>query len=411
MSPDNQLELFEEDEKIKVFERLNQSFTPHKPIDLPEFFAGRVDLLFRAQDAANTSGLHIILFGDRGTGKTSMSRVLAHMLQEPDREEGRRAIFISCNSEDTYNSIWGRVFQEVTVAEKRAGFGFTQGDSFEQLSQLNVTEVAKDPNYIRNIVRILPNPVVIVIDEFDRVKEGSDARRLMADTIKLFSDTNVDSTIMIVGVAESIGELISEHQSISRNITQLLIPPMTEDELSEIIRKGFKRAGLAYEDELDKKMARLSQGYPHYTHLLGLWAGRHAARDHRSVVSQEDLDAAVLDALDNATGSIRSDYERAVASARKNTLFKDVLLACSLAGKDSLGRFSAIDVREPLRKITKRNYDTGAYQSHLAKFCEPERGSILKKSGSRRNYRWQFANPQLIPFVHLQGIRDGRITE
>ena len=54
-------------------ERLSQAFTPHRPIDLPKFLSGRVELLYRAMDAANTEGLHVILFGDRGTGKTSLA--------------------------------------------------------------------------------------------------------------------------------------------------------------------------------------------------------------------------------------------------------------------------------------------------------------------------------------------------
>jgi hypothetical protein len=87
-----------------------------------------------------------------------------------------------------------------------------------------------------------------------------------------------------------------------------------------------------------------------------------------------------------------------------------VLLACALALKDSLGKFSAVDIRKPLRQITGKDYNTGAYQSHLAKFTEAHRGPILKKSGKRRSYRWRFVNPQVIPYVLLQGIQDGRLS-
>src|SRR5665647_1383766 len=81
-------------------ERLSQAFTPHRPIDLPEFLSGRLDLLYRAMDAANTEGLHVIFFGDRGTGKTSIARILGIMLQEPNRIDGRRVLHTSCNSGD-----------------------------------------------------------------------------------------------------------------------------------------------------------------------------------------------------------------------------------------------------------------------------------------------------------------------
>jgi hypothetical protein len=119
----------------------------------------------------------------------------------------------------------------------------------------------------------------------------------------------------------------------------------------------------------------------------------------------------VPDALEGATGGVQQEYERAIASSRQNTLFKDVLLACALAEKDPLGKFSARDVREPLRAITGRDYEIGAYQSHLAKFTEPRRGSILKKTGSRRNYKWRFVNPQVIPYILLEGQKDERLPK
>jgi Holliday junction resolvasome RuvABC ATP-dependent DNA helicase subunit len=61
---------------------LAKSFTPARPIDLPEFLTGRLDVLYRAIDASNTSGKHIVLFGERGIGKTSIARVLAHNVQD-----------------------------------------------------------------------------------------------------------------------------------------------------------------------------------------------------------------------------------------------------------------------------------------------------------------------------------------
>lgn len=390
-------------------ERLDKSFTPHRPIDLPEFFAGRLDLLYRANDAANTSGLHIVLFGERGTGKTSIAHVLAHRLQEPERRDGRRAILVSCNSSDNYASIWRKVFQEILLEQRQ--LGFAQQAAVTVVGRVDLDASMRDPNDVRLLVRSLPNPSVIFIDEFDRVPPDSDARRLMADTIKLFSDTNVRSTIVLVGVAESIDELVTEHRSIARNIAQIQVKPMTVEELSEIVQKGFERAGLGCEGGLDRRIAYLSQGYPHYAHLLGLWAGRRAIEAGRLEVTADDLRRAIPDALENASGGVQHEYARAVGSVRKDTLYKEVLLACALAPKDALGRFSATDVREPLRAVTGHDYGTGAYQGHLAKFCEALRGPVLKRTGSRRNYRWQFVNPQLIPYVRLQGMRYGYLHD
>lgn len=386
-------------------ERLSRSFTPHRPIDLPDWFAGRIHLLDRAADAVNTEGRHVVLFGDRGVGKTSLARVLAVGIQQPELELGLRAIVVVCNSQDTFASIWRKVFQEIQVAQRQ--IGFTQDATAAVIGHLDLGDSGTaDPNDVRMIVRALPNRAVIVIDEFDRVR-SSDSQRLMADTIKLFSDSGVKSTIVLVGVADSITELIAGHESISRNIAQIRVLPMEVAELEQIVQQGFAYSGLTFETGLDGAIAKLSQGYPAYTHLLSLWAGRRALDSGRTAVAFQDLEAAVGDALANAEANVQKEYEDAVASVRKDHLFREVLLACALADKDSLGRFSAVNVCPPLEQITGRAYSTGAFQSHLTKFTEEKRGPVLKRTGSRRNYRWQFLNPQLIPFVRLHGIELG----
>ncbi len=167
--------------------------------------------------------------------------------------------------------------------------------------------------------------------------------------------------------------------------------------------------GLGYPDSLPREIAELSQGYPHYTHLLSLWAGRQAVGKREATVSHANLEAAIPEAMQNATGGVQQEYEQAVASSQPDALFEKVLLACALSQKGSLGKFSATDVRTPLRSILMRDISTGAYQSHLAKFCESERGPILKKSGKRRSYRWRFVNPQVIPYILLRGRQAGLI--
>ena len=386
---------------------LSKVFTPHRPIDLPEFLSGRLPLLYRAIDAVNTDGLHVIFFGDRGTGKTSIAKVLGALVQEPSRSDGRRVLTASCNSTDDYTSIWRRVFQEILLTPRQLGFSV---DRQEMATHRMADFEGTDPNDVRLMIQSLPNPAVIVIDEFDRVPTNTDARRLMADTIKLFSDTGIKSTIVLVGVADSIGELIAEHQSISRNVAQIAVEPMTTTELGDIIRKGYDRVGLSYADSLPRQMAELSQGYPHYTHLLGLWAGRRALEASHDGVTDSDLAQAIPSALENATGGVQQEYASAVASSQPDALFEKVLLACAQATKDALGKFSATDVRAPLRRLMGRDILTGAYQSHLAKFCENERGPVLKKSGKRRSYKWRFVNPQIIPYIILRGKQAGLIT-
>ncbi len=186
---------------------------------------------------------------------------------------------------------------------------------------------------------------------------------------------------------------------------------MSVEALAEIIQRGFAVCGMTFENGLDHRIAQLSQGYPHYTHLLGLWSGRRAIEDSRANVTDSDLTAAIPDALKNAIAGVRQQYEQAVQSAQPRTLYKDVLLACALAKKDPLGKFPTGAVRQPLSDIKGKPYEIAAFQSHLAKFTEEDHGKVLVRTGKERSYRWQFADPQLVPYVLIEGVREGKITK
>ena len=389
--------------------RVYRSFTPTRPIDLPNLLSGRLPLLRRLLHDTLTPAQHVLLYGDRGVGKTSIARVLAILAQEDDNPRGKRSIVVSCDSNDTYGSIWRKVFQEILLAERQLGFDRYQEQSI--VGRWNPDDNLSVPNDVRLLLRILPNPSTIIIDEFDRIQQGGETSRLMTDTIKLFSDYNVSCTIVLVGVGQSIENLITAHESISRNIDYVPVPPLEPVELAEIIQKGMRNAGMTFEPGLDVKIAQLSQGYPHYTHLLGQSAAIRAVERNAQEVTFDDLSASVPASIENTAGGIRVEYHRATDSTQPHNLFKEVLLACALADKDVRGRFASAAVHQPLQAIlSPRGITRSSYQRHLALFCEPDHGSVLIKTGRRKNYRWHFANPQLVPFVRLLGIHDGLIA-
>ena len=395
---------------ILAMARLGEVFTPTRPITTQGLLAGRLDMLYHLYDDVLTPAKHVLLYGDRGVGKSSIARVLTAVSQEPHDPNGRRSIFILCDSNDTYGSIWRKVFQEILLTEKQLGF-----DRYEQRSIVghwNPDDLIEAPNDVRLLIAGLPNPTTIVIDEYDRIQSDGDASRLMTDTIKLFSDTNTPSTIVLVGVGQSIEQLVSAHESITRNIDYVPVEPMHPDGLAEIIQKGFARLNMTFEPGLDFRIAQLSQGYPHYTHLLGQWAGRRAAERNSQVVTSDDLKTALPSSIADAAGGIRIEYDRATDSTQPNNLFKEVLLACALTDKDVRGRFPLAAVQPPLQKIlSPRKIHRSSYQRHLALFCESEHGEVLIKTGRKKNYRWHFSNPQLIPFVLLQGVNRGLVND
>ena len=181
------------------------------------------------------------------------------------------------------------------------------------------------------------------------------------------------------------------------------MPRMTRYELADIVDNGLAQVGMRMDDPVRWYVPEVSQGYPHFTHLLALQAARRALGDGRNVVGRGDLEGAIDDAITLTERSIRNSYSAAVYSTNPAALYEPVLLACALAQTDELDYFSAQAVRKP-------NYDIPAFARHLDAFCQESRGPVLIKEGQPRRYRYRFAVPLLRAFILLKGVADQRIT-
>jgi hypothetical protein len=262
---------------------------------------------------------------------------------------------------------------------------------------------------VRLLLSQLGSPAIIVIDEFDRVR-GQETSALFADTIKSLSDHAVDATLIIVGVADSIDELIAEHASIERALVQIKVPRMRESELNEIVEKGFQYAKMHIDKDAIQHIAALSRGLPHNAHELGMFTGHAALDADRLIARREDVESAIRRSLRSVQQTIASSYLLAISSPHQN-IYKEILLAAALSPTDELGYFYAGDLRGPLLTITKKHYGIDGYMRHLKHFCSKEHGNVLEKKGERRKFRFRFRNPILEPYTIMKGIADGLINE
>lgn len=386
--------------------QLGEVFTPASPIHDADLFSGRSDLLVRIAHAVNQRGMHCILFGERGVGKTSLANILPSTLVSAGAELVVAAV--NCDTTDDYSSLMHKLMQEIVAEVKRPNVGFgSDFTAFQNPLSQSLPERPR-PNDVRLLMQAVGANVLLILDEFDRIVD-QDSVRLVADTIKTFSDRAVPATFVLVGVANNVDWLLREHQSIERCLTQVLMPRMTAEELAGIIDNGLDQVNMAMGDAVRWYIPAVAQGYPHYAHLLALEAAWRAVREDRSEVNLNDIESSIGDAINHTEHSIRDSYRKAVYSANRTALYEPVLLACAIANTDESNSFNARSVQEPLSKITGRSLDIPAFARHLDAFCRGERGPALVKEGQTRRYRYRFAVPLLRPYVLLQGIVSGRI--
>jgi Cdc6-like AAA superfamily ATPase len=222
----------------------------------------------------------VILYGERGVGKTSLANVLSEIFADRNLKV-LSAVKINCNTSDDFSSLWSSIFRELAAKESSVDIA---------------EEVPSDPEGVRYALERLDQDWLIVIDELDRL-ENDEALLLLADTIKTLSDHSVGVTLVLVGVADSIDELIGDHQSVERALTQVQMPRMSVDELEEIVDKGVDQLSLKVRPEAKQRIARLSEGLPHYTHLLSLHAAQQAVADDRNTINLPDVERAIGEAV------------------------------------------------------------------------------------------------------------------
>ena len=391
--------------------RLGEVFTPAAPIDRLQLFAGREAQRRAVLDAVLQRGRHAAIFGERGVGKTSLAGVLHEYLE--GLGQPILAPRVNCDDGDDYAAIWRKVFDALRFIEQRRGIGFAPAlqESVRSANSLISGEGPITPHTVRTLLEQLGagRTLVIIVDEFDRV-----AGRLgtqMADTIKMLSDQSVPATLVLVGVGESVSALIAQHESVERALAQVLMPRMSLWELEQIVDGGLDVVGLQAEPAVRDRIAALSQGLPHYTHLITLAAARQANDRDADLVDLDDLAAGVRSAVSHAQETITTTHHRAVMSARSESLYRQVALACALAPCDERGFFTAGSVRRPLAAVMGRPYEIASFAKHLNEFCAAGRGPILEKIGARRNYRYRFRNPLLPPYIVMSGITQGLISD
>jgi hypothetical protein len=372
-------------QKMKRYAQLSQIFTPGTPVGRRDRFSGRIQQVMEVIGGLAQPGRHVVMFGDRGIGKTSLANVLSEFLEPL----GSNTIVkrLNCTTSDKYASIWRRILSNLDVEVP------------ESWSYAN-----PDPDQIRSMLQTLPKPATIILDEYDRV-EDDEGLSLMADTLKALSDHAVPTKLIIVGVADSLTQLVGEHESVERALIEVPMYRMTHAELEDIPRTGLKLVDMTISDEAAALVAGLAEGLPFFVHSLMLSASQKVVLDDRDQVETADIDAAIQEAV--SSHLLAREYETGIRSPRKDNLYSRVLTACALAQKNQLGDFTAGAVREPMTQLMGKPYDIPAFARHLNAFTETNRGPILKREGTERNYVYRFRNPLMQPYAIMRAISEG----
>ena len=311
--------------------RAAQIFTPSAPVTEIDMLAGRTEELTQLAVACGSPGRHALLFGERGVGKTSLANVFALVAWVSKSGICGK---VTCTTSDTYETVLRKLLDDTYVDLSAArSVGFESREKVERVSLWSFLSPDCSPHALQAFFRKLGQPAVLVVDEFDRLSFVEKQR--FADTVKVLSDSIAPVTMILVGVARSIEELIGAHSSVERAVAQVRLDRLDIAESMRVIEMRLPRLQLAIEPSVCEAIAHLSLGLPHFIHLVGLGSTLAAIDRMSLVIERADLLSAIKYAIRQADQTTLQRYNQATYSPRVDALFTKVLCACAMSETDT----------------------------------------------------------------------------
>ena len=340
---------------------LRDVFTPAQPVTERERFAGRSGVLARLIEIIEEQRSHVVIFGERGIGKTS----LVHMLADLARESRYLVAYASCGAGARFDAIFRSVMADIpqlylrniaptaveaeggaTLADRLPAGAFDARELCELCAQITGTRV------------------LVILDEYDRVEEPT-FRREIAELVKNLSDRAARVQLILAGVGANIQELIGYNPSIRRNVVALPIPPFSLDEVRLMLAIGEQAAGIGTEEGVAERVWALSNGSPYLARLFVHHAGTVALDAGRLTIGRDDVEAALGQALQEAAARLTCQ-SRAVADQLLDSGNEAFVGAVARAAATPDGWFTLADVlvRLPAENVAE---EVAAGIRHLAR--------------------------------------------
>jgi len=335
--------------------QVENAFFPAKEITDAERFAGRVKPVEDCYYALISEGTNIAIIGNRGIGKSSLSRQVINIATgnnellekvglDVDEKLDFLPIYFACGkSISTHQELLEKLLTnkdclsdwsyDIPKAQKsldkfqpKFSIGFT---SFGGEKTAETTAATSQPDHdvetvFTNVVSAIveqnmaKNGLLFVIDEFDQIQDKAG----FASFLKALA-TNVPGVkFCIVGVAHDIQELMKEHASSDRLFAGGIVhlPAMENDELKEIIRGAEASINdfVRFDNNATEKVVDLAQGHPYMVHLIGKYALRMAYRNEGIDLSAADIDHTLAEIAESGTDPVlEGRYKKAVASSNQ----------------------------------------------------------------------------------------------
>lgn len=371
------------------FERtLAEFIRPSTPIDSFEHLVDRELQLQSAEEALASRGRHVFIYGERGVGKTS----LAHTIAYKHESSAEAPVFCACGRQTDFASVIRDIVmqlagrsqlhaQEATRSVGVQAAGLSAGFALKA-SQKPLAE-AIDLNLAASLLHEATagrrQRAIVVVDEFENLGNPQDRQRF-AELIKQLSDRQVALALVFCGIGQSLDELLEGHGSAHRYLEGIKVPPLAFERRQAIVARAAEALGLEVDWRVLTQIANVSDGFPHYVHLIAqkmFWHAFRAPEPIREIGSAQYLEA-IRAAIGSVEEHLRRRYDLAVKKDRDD--YEEILWA--VADRREFERHHEQVYHQsyvPIMQLRNRvPLEYKPFMGRLASLRSPAHGAILR---------------------------------
>ena len=367
-------------------------FSPTQPQFTARGLIGRERELARIMRAICREHAHVVLFGERGRGKSSLANCVVEQLQQVNWVVARA----SCDSRTDFDTLVRNLMRSLpaSLAADLAPDPTTGCESLLSRDPLTPRDVAELPGLFGG------RHLTLMVEEFDRLADSA-VRSLVADATKQLSDRGARVTFMLVGVADEASELIGDNASVHRSIVPVELPLLPDAAIRSVIDTGFRVSGIVAAHPAIDLIVELARGTPYIAHLIGLRAAQAVIDAGRDDLTTADIITAARQITQDNDSVVKPSLADANRSKDEEALNRHVI-QISNGKRDIYGRFQAEPNGPGKVQVAGTAMDEGGWEKLFA-------AGLVRRVGKPPSRTFSFASSHLEHYVLLKSLAlDGR---
>lgn len=376
--------------------------------------AGNPGLQDRLVQAIKRPGTQIRVHGDTGVGKSSLVNFAA-------AESDRKALTVECRSAMDFADMTEQAIRGLRNV-KLVRYSKKSTTTVRVEGSLTVKIVATVKGHFEHgrskerefeIVESSPLELLIdlmkqekyrllVLDNFQNVADDS-TRLEVAQMMEILADraakTN-DLKIVVVGIAQDADTLLTPSPSVRRRTVDVGVPRMPDDEIESILTNGFNRLRLTVEQAFLDHLVYFSDGFPFFTHTIGLNVSLAAREAGARSISASHVAAGLLRTVNEVDETYRARVSKAHEAGGSVQPRKRIL---DLLARSSQRSWSAAEVKQLwVEQHGKSENGLQFIDSAMGGLIKDKNGRVLTRDESTSPYRYRFEDPHFRAYLRIR---------